>query len=254
MVSLWYVTGALLGAATAWRLGWLDRAGAGVAAIVGGWILGTTGAAGGVPLGVFFVTSTLLGRLPGRSNGRRHAARDARQVLANGGVAAGAAIGIALGGGKLLAAAMAGALAAATADTWATEVGTRHGGRPRLLGFGPHLAPGASGGVSPQGTAAGVAGAACIALAAAAVTLGAGIWPVGLGGIAGLLADSALGATLQALYRCPSCGGQGDAPQDACGVQGSLVRGWPWLDNDAVNLGATLTGAAVALLLQAIRR
>ena len=254
MIPLWYVAGALVGAAAAWRLGWLDRAGGAAAALVGGCILGTAGMAGGIPLGVFFVTSTLLGRIPGRSSGRRHAARDARQVLANGGVAAAAAVGMALGGGRLAAAAMAGALAAAAADTWATEIGTRFGGPPRQLGWGPSLRPGASGGVTVRGTAAGVAGAAGIALAATVVSLGAAVWPVVLGGIAGLLADSALGGTLQALYRCPACGGLGDVARDACGQQGALVRGWSWLDNDAVNLGATVCGATVALWLQTLSR
>ncbi len=253
MAALWYTVGAIAGAGATWRLGWLDRTGAAAAAIVGALILGSTGSAGGVPLAVFFVTSTLLGRLPGRGGGRRHAARSASQVIANGGVAACAAAGIALGGGGGMAAALAGSLAAATADTWATEVGTRYGGRPRRLGFGPQLAPGASGGVSLQGTGAGVAGAACIALAGAAAGLGVGAWPVAIGGTAGLLADSVLGGTLQALYRCPACGGQGDVPRDACGVRGVRVRGWPWLDNDAVNLAATLAGAAAALCVHAFR-
>jgi len=223
----------------AWRLRWLRADGAWAAGLIGGAVFGFTGWRGTVPLLLFFVTSTLLGQLPGRGAGRRHGARDARQVVANGAVAGLAAMLAALGTPWALPA-LAGALAAANADTWATEIGTRWGGAPRALGFGPPLAAGASGGMSGVGTAGGVAGTVVIALVAAG-------WAAALGGACGLCADSLLGATLQAVYRCPDCGARLETPVCAhCGTPARRVRGLGWLDNDGVNLAATLVGAAVA--------
>jgi uncharacterized protein (TIGR00297 family) len=155
----------------------------------------------------FFVLSTLLSR--------SGTARNERQVIANGGVAALAA----LAGNWLW---FAGALAAANADTWATEIGTRTHTPPRLITSWARVPAGTDGGMTLLGTVGGVAGAALIA------ALSMGLWPGGLGlamivavaGVVGMLVDSLLGAT----------------------VQGKV---W-WMDNDAVNLAATLTGAAGA--------
>lgn len=244
-LGLGVVAGAAGGLA-AWRLRWLRADGAWCAAVVGAAVFGCAGFAGAVPLLLFFITSTLLGRLPRRGAGRRHGARTARQVLANGGAAALAAI-LAASGARWALPALAGALAAANADTWATEIGTRWGGVPRAFGFGPPVEPGASGGMSAAGTLAGLAGAALVAAAV-------GGRAAALGGVAGLLADSLLGATVQAAYRCPDCGARTEVCRhDGCSSDGVPQRGrLPWLDNDGVNLAATLCGAAVAALLSAV--
>jgi len=71
---------------------------------------------------------------------------------------------------------------------------------------------------------------------------------VAVGGIAGGFADSLLGATVQARYRCPACGAVGETRRHACGVDAELVSGRSWMTNDTVNLAATLVGAAVAAL------
>ena len=239
-------------AALAWRGKALDRPGAGAAVVVGGLTYGLAGWAGALPLLAFFLTSTLLGRLPGRP---RHGPRDARQVMANGGAAALAAIWWAAAHTPTALAALAGALAAANADTWATEWGTRLGGRPRRLLIGAVVPTGASGGMSTVGTLSGAAGAAVVAtVAALASPLGPGGMPaVFVGGVAGLLADSLLGATLQARFRCPRCGALLEEPMhQACGgVRIASVGGLRWLDNDGVNAAATIAGAAVGALLLA---
>ncbi len=165
----------------------------------------------------FFVSSSLLSKKTTRNH---------RQVLANGGVAALAALA-----GSWIA--FAGALGAATADTWASEIGRHSRTPPRLITNGSPVPAGTDGGMTLLGTAGGVAGAAVIAALAVALgprAMGPGLahpgWSevvVAVAGVVGMLLDSLLGATLQGKVR--------------------------WVDNDAVNLAATLTGAACAVLI-----
>jgi uncharacterized protein (TIGR00297 family) len=145
----------------------------------------------------------------------KQATRNERQVLANGGVAALAA----LTGNWIW---FAGALAAANADTWATEIGSHSRTVPRLITNGTRVPAGTDGGMTLLGTAGGIAGAGLIA--GLSYVLGKhGVPAVAVAGSAGMLLDSLLGATVQGKVR--------------------------WMDNDAVNLAATLTGAACAGLI-----
>lgn len=197
--------------------------------------------------------STLLSRA-GRARKRalvdsgKHGARDALQVLANGGVAAVCAVLFAVQHDPKFAAAFAGAFAAASADTWGTEIGTLAKGRPRsILTFRP-LQTGLSGGVTPIGTLAEVAGAfsvAAVASAAASLPL----FCIAAGGVAGALADSIAGASVQELRYCDRCARACETDPHACGSASRRIRGYGWMTNDAVNALATLTGAAAAALL-----
>ncbi len=141
--------------------------------------------------------------------------RNERQVIANGGVAALAA----LAGSWVW---CAGALAAATADTWATEIGSHARTPPRLITTWIPVPAGTDGGITLLGTAGGIAGAGI--MAGVSYVLGQRAAPaIAAAGVVGMLLDSLLGATVQ--------------------------RQVPWMDNDGVNLAATLTGAAVAGLI-----
>jgi uncharacterized protein (TIGR00297 family) len=142
-------------------------------------------------------------------------ARNERQVIANGGVAALAAL---VGSW----AAFAGALAAATADTWASEIGRHSRTPPRLITNGRPVPAGTDGGITLLGTVGGITGAGLIA-GLALVVQPAVAMAVAVAGVFGMLLDSVLGATVQGAFR--------------------------WLDNDAVNLAATLSGAACARLV-----
>lgn len=263
--------------AAAWRAGALTKSGALSATAVGALVLWAGGLAWAVLLLVFFVSGSALTRWRRRrrelASGSRSGGRDAYQVLANGGVAAlaaamrlvtdaqGAASATTAGpaaGAWVWDALVAGSLAAMMADTWATEVGLLSGARPVLLvGWRP-VEPGRSGAVSAPGTLAGLAGAAVLAglsLAARGSTaLAAGALA---GGMTGLLADSLLGATLQGRWRCVRCGACVEVPRrHRRRCLGPVVQesGLAWLDNDAVNAVASLTGGVVAALAAGLLR
>jgi len=191
-------------------------------------------------LAAFFLTGSILTQLAER----RGPSRNARQVLANGGVALVAAL---LGSW----AGAAGAIAAAAADTWATEIGAYSPFPPWLITSGRRVTRGSSGGITALGTLGAVAGAALIAgLTAVLAPRGRapGFVIVAAAGVAGMLADSVLGATLQGKYECPACDARFERGSSVCHEPVRLARGWRWVDNDGVNLAATLVGAAAAML------
>jgi uncharacterized protein (TIGR00297 family) len=247
-----WVIGAVLGAAVAGLAYWrrtLSADGAIAAALMGC----VTFARGGIPgagaLLVFFGSSTILSRLGEQRKQAlplaqaKGAKRDAWQVLANGGVAT-----LAFGIGRRDAA--VGALAAAAADTWATELGLLARQRPRLITTLRAVAPGTSGGITPEGLLASLGGAMTVGAATAAL---AGdrrlLRGAALSGMAGALVDSLLGATLQAIYVCPRCELLTEVPvHPRCGTQATLQGGLTWMTNDTVNLLATLAGATIAHL------
>ena len=181
--------------------------------------------------------------------------RNAWQVAANGGVAtlcAGVAALMTRGTqpshtAYALLWAFAGAYAAATADTWSTEIGSAYGGKPRsIVGFAP-IAIGLSGGVTLLGSVAMIAGAAWIGFVFALPLQSArAFWIVLLGGVAGALVDSLLGATLQSTSFCPNCARPAETEMHACGTRTTPWRGVRWMTNDAVNAMATLSGGLVS--------
>jgi len=198
-------------------------------------------------------------------------------VLAPGGPAVLAPVGNARPSSRREAA-YAGALAAANADTWATEIGRLSRSAPRMIITGRRAEPGVSGAITLLGTTASLGGALVIGLAHAmlfgagkpsppaplsATGEGPGVrvrvggalargLSVTVAGFAGALADSVLGATVQAVYVCRACGQRTEDRTHAHGdAQPNLarVRGLPLMTNDAVNLCASLTGAGVAAAL-----
>jgi uncharacterized protein (TIGR00297 family) len=237
-------------ALAAYRLRALDGGGAFAAFLVGTATFGGLAVPGAAVLLAFFLTSTALSRV---GRGRKRAAlaevgksgpRDATQVLANGGVAALCAL-CALWIGPRYAVAFAGAFAAATADTWGTEIGTLAARRPVSVLTGKPVGAGLSGGVTLLGTLAEIAGALFVA-AVSLLLAGGAFAAVALGGIAGALVDSLLGASLQTLRWCPQCRRPTEREPHLCGANTTLLRGLSWMGNDFVNFAATLTGALVA--------
>ena len=275
---------AALIASAAWKARTLTPSGAAAAAVLGAVIFGLGGLGWAILLMGFFVSSSALSRMFRRRKARleekfsKGSQRDAAQVGANGGIAGVFALLHLFFPDALWPwIGFAGALAAANADTWATELGVLSRGRPRLITTGKIVDSGTSGGVSWAGTAAAAAGAFLIALLAVLFwqgrvaslpanvpgwlsnALGANAptlaplsalgWlaVITLAGLLGSLLDSLLGATVQAIYRCPSCGKETERhPLHTCGAQTNLVRGLTWMDNDWVNTLCTLAGGLLA--------
>ena len=238
----------------------LTGGGALAAAAVGGAVLAGTGWIGGAALVAFFVSSSAVSRLTERrqpawvdAKGNR---RDHWQVLANGGVAAiGGLSGLvdpALGLWIV-----ASSLAAAAADTWATSLGVLSRGDPRHVLRWTPVPKGTSGGVSLAGTLGGIAGASAVAVAPMlacspfpdSCSLFTLHWSlVTAVGVLGMLADSVLGATLQARFRCPACEAASERTLHRCGTPTVLTGGIRWLGNDAVNALATAAAGAAGAI------
>lgn len=216
----------------------------------------------------FFLSSTLLSKWKRKHHAKASAEakyektgrRDAGQVWANGGA------------GLLLCAAHAvwpdqgwlfayiGVMAAVNADTWATEIGALSRTAPRSITSGKPVPAGTSGGVTPLGSAAALAGAVfigAVALLLAApqpwaaagtpggVAAAACLAAAAAAGLAGAFADSLLGATGQAMYRCRVCGSETERAAH-CGSAAEHVRGFAALNNDRVNLLSSLFAGLLA--------
>ena len=256
----------------------LSKSGVIGAIITGTVIFGFGGWTWGLVLIAFFVSSTLLSHFRRAdktvmaekfAKGER---RDLAQTLANGGFGALLAVAVLLlidlpGKPRLgnplyayLTLAYFGAIASANADTWATELGVLSRTPPRLISTGKPVAPGTSGGITWYGTVAALAGSAFIGVAAFVLIQGAAlatsgalllsdlpvVWIATLAGLVGSLFDSLLGATVQAMYWCDTCGKETERLVHTCGTPTRPLRGWPWLNNDAVNFVSSVVGGLLA--------
>jgi uncharacterized protein (TIGR00297 family) len=240
-------------ACAAWRLSALTGGGTLAAIAVGTAILWGTGWAGGAALLVFFAGSSAVSRLTAHATpawvDARGNERDAVQVFANGGMAL---LGGLWAGHDLVVglAIVTGSLAAAAADTWATSFGGLSGSMPRLIHSGRPVPVGTSGGVSLPGTIGGIVGAVLVA-GAAGLMVGSRelIWLGTAVGVAGMMADSLLGATLQGRFRCVPCQLPSERVTHRCGVRTEPVGGVAWIGNDAVNLLATMLAGGAGWFL-----
>ncbi len=241
-----------------------------------------------IHLMLFFGSSTVASRIGTTAKERleriheKGSRRDAVQVVANAGVPV---VGLLLAhltgvGWYLLLA--AGGFASANADTWASEIGVLSRRRPRSIITREPLEPGTSGGTSPLGTAAALAGSALIATwtvvgflliasndadpllsgnlesagAAGSIGLLGVFFVVWIAGAAGSVIDSVLGATVQAQYRTRDgeyterkrSGDPDHANRDTPALN-ERVRGLHWVTNDVVNLASAIAAASLAVLL-----
>ena len=251
----------LIGGIAYWR-GSLTRSGWLGAILTGTATFGFGGWSWGLTLIAFFITSSALSRFR-QSHKQRIAGekfeksgkRDIGQALANGGVASVLAIlyGI-TGAPEQLLVFFAGVMATVTADTWATELGVLSRQPPRLITTLRVVSPGTSGGVTLVGLLASLAASFVIGLTLQTVFwLETGTFILFfllitlLGGVVGSLCDSLLGATVQVMYATAD-GEETERRLSPTGEPHHLIRGWPWMNNDMVNLVSSLVGGLAALL------
>jgi uncharacterized protein (TIGR00297 family) len=167
-------------------------------------------------------------------------------------------------------------IAVASADTTSTEIGLLSRSKPRLITNLSKVAPGTSGGVTALGLLGGVLGATIIGLAGFFVFQYANLrYPIStgyvdaplrinfdsdplvyllavtLGGFAGAIFDSLLGAVAQAKYVCSVCSNFVEKPVH-CGQASKLIAGYRPLDNDTVNIVSIGLGALFGVALFAM--
>ena len=243
----------------AWRARSLNRSGAWAAALTGGLVFGLGGFPWAAVLLTFFISSSALSRVFARRKSTveekyaKGSQRDWGQVLANGGLGALLAIANWLFPGQIWPwLAFTAAMAAVTADTWATELGVFSPTLPRLITNRKVVERGTSGGITGLGYLAVLGGATLIGIVAAFFTPGYALFLIGgaiVGGLTGSTMDSLLGATLQAIFTCPTCRKETERyPIHSCGTQTVPLRGLRWMSNDWVNFLCSLVGAVMALV------
>jgi uncharacterized membrane protein len=144
-------------------------------------------------------------------------------------------------------------MATVAADTWATELGVLATTPPRLITTFKAVPRGTSGAISGVGTLATTLGAMAVgivysgsaAIFTATPVVVAFIGVATIAGLIGSLSDSLMGATVQRLYMAAH--GLTERAHASDGTPLPLVRGWRWMNNDAVNFISSLIGALVAV-------
>ncbi len=259
----------------AYRARSLNLHGALAAAVLGTVVFGLGGVGWAAVLLAFFISASALSKvfkskkeLVGQ-NFAKGSQRDAGQVAANGGVGGILALAYFILAQfspaspvlPLLWLGFCASFAAANADTWATELGVLNPRQPVLISTFKRVPQGASGGVSLVGSLAALAGSALVG--GTAVLTGLAGWApasslpwwaqflaITMAGLLGGFVDSYLGATVQAVYSCPSCRKETERhPLHSCGTATVLTRGLPWLNNDWVNTACTLSAGLLGVLL-----
>src|SRR5215211_1536402 len=253
---------AIVVAYLAYRAHSLDKSGAVAATVVGTVIFGVGGWQWAVLLLTFFITSSGLSRAfmirkadLSEKFSKGHE-RDAGQVLGNGGLATVFAALHAFYPESLLPwIGFAASLAAVNADTWATELGVLNPSLPRLItDIRQRVEKGTSGGISMFGTLASLAGSAIVVLPTVLLSPGSTLSPnyfllITVAGLTGSLFDSLLGATVQAMYYCPTDQKETEKhPLHTGGTETVHLRGWRWLNNDWVNFACGAFGSLIALM------
>ena len=183
--------------------------------------------------------------------------RSWQNVLANGLVGVVAAIFELATHQEIYAVAFLGCIAAAMSDTIATEIGLLSGSKPRLiLDPGKTVAPGTSGGVSGMGEMAGLVSAIGLGSLGVALKVVSGtsletayaLIAVISAAFLAMNFDSLLGATVQGKNKCKICGADTENLYHH-GEPTVSEKGIRFLDNNAVNLIATVAAALISVAL-----
>lgn len=178
-------------------------------------------------------------------------ARNWPNILANGGVASLFAVAGYLSPSPAFAILFLGSISTAAADTVATELGLLSRGLPRLITHPSRsVAPGTSGGVSSLGFGGAIL--ASLVIGVMGFLLGVVSDPLVVilvclaGGLAGSVFDSLLGASFQRKGYCTVCMKATEALHH-CGEPTLRTGGLSFIENNVVNVLATMVGSGAAL-------
>jgi len=252
---------ALIVAMVSLKLKLLSNDGAVATFILGGFVFGFGGWQWAVPILLFFLIGSAASKIFSKRKSsynllyEKSHERDSGQVFANGG------FGLLLLICRLLIPnhhwflAYLGSISAVTADTLATELGVFSRNNPFSIPLWKRVEKGYSGGVSSLGTFTGLMSAAVLASLTLPVAGGYSLFPIrfvvaaAISGAIGSLADSLIGGTVQAQYRCDVCHKITERTKHCEGRDTILVQGYRFITNDVVNFTASIVGAATLPLL-----
>lgn len=210
---------------------WLTQSGAAAALWMGLLLLLCGSFRAFIAPGLFLVSGALLSKL--NKPAKEKEGRDARQVFSNGITGILCLCVYAITKNHDLLPVFCCSFAIAMADSVSSETGVYFKGKTIDIVTLKKSRPGMSGGISWQGTLAGLAAAVLLALLIRRpyeFTIGQCMLIAAVG-FAGMMADSVLGSLLQRKYRLPDGRLAEDPEPDAV-----LVKGLAWCDNNVVNL------------------
>lgn len=197
----------------------------------------------------FFISSILIRKVmvivfPGAHRNlihhKKHEARTWVQVIANAGILTVISVFYALSPSVELIVLAGLSMAASTADTWASEIGVLSTTKPKLILSKQPIRSGLSGGVTPLGLWASLAGSAWITLMVVTYVLLSGQMTLLLalacgfcliGGYLGSIVDSVLGELVQAKYITL----KQEVVEVVSTSSDKLIQGVRWMDNNLVN-------------------
>jgi len=255
---------ALIIAVASYKLRFLTGGGSVALLILGTLVFGIGGWAFAAPILGFFVISSLLSKLGKKRKNKlltvfeKSGCRDAGQVLANGGVAGITILAWYFSQNDFAYFLYVASLAAVTADTWGTEIGVLAKTPPRSVLTFRNVPLGTSGGITLIGSAGALTGAALIALISLLTTSGHISFSakeflfITLAGFLGSIVDSIVGATIQGQYQCPKCQKITERKTHCSHHQTKFIRGWKWMNNDAVNAFCAAAGSGLMCLLSLV--
>ena len=253
-------------ALTAYRRKSLTLDGSVGATFLGTVIYATSGLFGSALMILFFISSSLLSHFKKSLKAKvvrqfeKTGHRDIFQVFANGGIGLIYSVLFYITKNPSFLLLLGISFAAANADTWATELGILNRSNPVSLRTLKRVEKGTSGAVSLLGTTAALLGAGFIGIFTAlgfklvdirslGFTYIQSFAMVTLGGFAGSLIDSILGATVQGVYYSDELEGETEK-RIYNGKPTLLVRGFRLINNDIVNfLSIALSSALFARMI-----
>ena len=228
-----------------------------VAAVVMGAAATVMGGFTSLSLYLFFlISAAVIGKLSKRIRGldrihKKGGRRDAVQVLANGGAALAAMLIHAFDSSPVYLAVFTACLAEACSDTWASEIGVLSKSEPVSILTFTKVPKGLSGGVSLLGTCSAMLSSILYGIFAFSCYDGINlslVMVVIFSSFAGVMADSVLGATLQAHFYDEKEDIITEHSRDREGNALKLVRGLRFMDNDMVNLTSNIITFVLASL------